>query len=254
MNEIQTITVETEEAIEERIQQWRLIRALQEAPDLIAHVRGQAISGRVDRGEVLREQTAPVLLSPLSDSDSVYAQLIDWVMNIAGQLRLAPPSLTVVAWNLFDPDNAKDDFRGFRAGTTAAAAHLLTGIQTLWLIGHRSQIETWSGYREFRDDVTDMLWSLRSRYPMEERTDRATHPRKCPLCDEPNSVTAHWWTDDTRDVLVQCGTCGFTIDTPTQILDWLDWDTKENRQCTCRYPGDPSGTCPTHHPKKAPTL
>lgn len=249
--------IETDEEKAERIQQWRLHRALSDAPTLLAHVRAQAISGGVDRGEVLREQTAPLRLRALSDSDSVYAQLIDWVMNIADALRLSPPSTAVLAWNMFDPDNAVDDYRGFRAGTTVAAAELLTSIQTLWLVGHMTQIEAWSGFREFRDDVTDKLWRLRSRFPMEDRRERSTSDRQCPACGE-MAVSADWWSPEMRDVDVSCRECGFKIDANVKIrigdkrvgvLDLLDWDVRESRECTCAYPGDPLSTCPVHHPE-----
>lgn len=253
---------ETDEQKAERIAKWRLSRALADAPALLAHVRGMAISGAIDRGEVLREQTAPVRLRPLSDADSVYAQLIDWVMDIASQLQLSPPSSQVLAWNLMDPDAAWDDYRGFRAGTTPSAANLLTSIQTLWLVGHMTQIEAWAGYQSFRDDVTDKLWRLRSRYPMQARRERSTSDRECPACGQ-EAVSADWWSEEMREVDVSCQACGLKIEADVKVrignkrvgvLDLLDWETRENRDCTCRYPGDPDSDCPVHHPDGPDTM
>lgn len=251
--------IETEEEREERIQKWRLNRALREAPELLAHVRGMAVSGGVDRGEVLREQTAPVRLRPLSDSDSVYAQIIDWVISLAEQLHLAPPAPSVLAWNVMDPDDAWDDYRGFRAATTPEEAALLTRIQTLWIVGHLTTIEAWPGYGRFREDLLDILWRLRSRYPMAARKERGTTDRECPACGE-LSVSASWWSEDVHDVEVSCAGCGYRLEPHVKVrigekrvgvLDLLDWETRENRECTCLYPGDPLSDCPVHHPDTA---
>jgi len=239
---------ETDEDRQERIQKWRLARALREAPDLLAHVRSIAISGRSERGETLGEWSAPLRITAVDDADAVYALLVSWVIHLAHLIQVSPPSLTVVAWSLRDKDlTAGEKLLGFRAESTPEGVALLIRTQTMWLLIHQEQIEGTETYDDFRRQTLRALWSLRSRYPMQQRRERSTEDRECPACHR-WMVRASWFSDDMRDAQVRCHGCGYVMDTPVKMLDALDWDTKEGRDCTCRYEGDPKGAkrCPVH--------
>lgn len=245
-----TIEQETDEERAERIQRWRLHRALVEAPDLLAHVRSIAIGGRSERGETLGEWTAPMRITAADDVDDVYGQLIDWVVWAAEELKLSPASVSVVAWSI------DEKVHGFRAETTIEAARLLTSINTGWMLTHEAQLEGWANYMAFRDDVLQLLWSLRAKYPMQKGREKVTTGRECPACGE-HSVSASWWSEEMREVDVSCAACGYQLEADVKVrigkkrvgvLDLLDWETRENRECTCRYPGDPIADCPVHHP------
>jgi Zn ribbon nucleic-acid-binding protein len=241
---VETI-IETEEERAERIQRWRLHRALGDAPDLLEYIRRVATSGQGERGEVLREWSAPMRISAVDDIDDVYERIIYWVKTAAEDLRLAPAATTLVAWAL-----AQGDVKGFRAEATPEGVALLTRLQTSWLLVHEEQVQTWALYGTFRDDVLDMLWSLRARYPMDARRERSTTDRVCPACGE-QAVSASWWSESMRDVDVSCAECGLVVEAKTKIIDALDWEVQESRDCTCAYPGDPLSTCPVHHPEGA---
>jgi transcription elongation factor Elf1 len=243
------IEQETDEERVERIQKWRLQRALVEAPELLAHVRSIAVSGRSERGETLGEWTAPMRITAADDVDDVYGQLIDWVMWAAEELKLSPASVSVVAWSI------DEKVHGFRAETTIEAARLLTSINTGWMLAHEAELEGWANYATFRDDVLQLLWRLRAKYPMQQRRERSTEDRECPACGD-QAVSAEWFSDSMHDVEVSCAACGFELEAHVKVrigtkrvgvLDLLDWETRENRECTCRYPGDPGGDCPVHH-------
>lgn len=242
---------ETEEDRQERIQKWRLHRALGDAADLLAHVRSIAISGKVERGETLGEWSAPLRVSAVDDADEVYRLLVTWVIRLAREMHVAPPSVAVVAWSLRDEGLAVDErMLGFRAETTVEGAKLLVGIQTMWLLVHELSIErsvSAESYALYREQVLKGLWQLRVRYPMQQRRERSTEDRECPACGR-WMVKASWFTDDMRDAEVRCYGCGHMLTAPVKVLDALDWDTRENRQCTCRYEGDPKGgrSCPVH--------
>ncbi len=233
--------IETDEAEAERIQRWRLHQALRRAPDLLEHVRRVATSGQGERGDILREWSAPMRISAVDDIDDVYERIIYWVMTTAAALKLAPATTTLVAWA------ARGEVKGFRAEATPEGVALLTRLQTSWLLVHEEELQGWELYETFREDVLEMLWSLRARYPMDARRERSTSDRVCPACGE-QAVSASWFSESMRDVDVSCSECGYVVEAKTKILDALDWELEEVRACTCRYPGDPLSACPVHRP------
>lgn len=236
--------IETDEERAERIQRWRLHRALGDAPTLLEYIRRVATSGQGERGEVLREWAAPMRITAVDDIDDVYERIIYWVLTAAASLKLAPASTAVVAWTL-----QEGDVKGFRAEATPEGVGLLTRLQTSWLLVHEEQLQSWDLYETFREDVLGMLGALRGRYPMDARRERATSDRQCPACGQV-AVSADWWSEEMRDVDVSCRECGFRVEAKTKILDALDWEVRESRECTCRYPGDPLSSCVVHHPQE----
>ncbi|UOE45490.1 hypothetical protein [Agromyces larvae] len=216
------LTAETEDQAELRLLRHRARRNLTEAPDLLAHVRAIAISGRTEKGETLPEWAAPMRITAADDSDSVYAQLINWVGYWSEQLKSPPPSATIIAWS-----NARET-QGFQASTTVEGAHLLTAMQTLWLAARDDLIAQYGGSypgaaQSYWADVDRMLRDLRSTYPLAPRPPRLVHPRPCPSCGVA-AVSAEWNSEDIHDVQVWCSACGHVIpaDSYAGILEWLE--------------------------------
>lgn len=229
------ITDEAEAAARRR--SWRCRKALREAPDLIAHVRGLVTrDSRGERGDAggavisdgdgvplpgLREHVSPLRITPTDDADRVFSELVGWV-RLWGVKLDAPVPLT-----------ARIETAGFRAGTSADRAFFLTRTITSWLEERQTDIEwhidqygdraewpdRWPGYVE---DVTRTVWQLRSKYPMEEPPEQPaflTRPaaRECTVCHF-NTVTVGWFNpEDPQAPSIRCRLCGYEPRTPAEV-------------------------------------
>jgi hypothetical protein len=214
--------VETDEEHEARVRAWRTAEALRAAPDLVMHIRAQIVPGGGGASDGMpratsKEPPAPARLEPMDDADDVYAQLVLWVTYWAEELRLDPPSSTVIAWS------NRREVQGFRAMTTPEGARTLTHLQSLWLNLHAEKIAAHDAGVTFQDNIVDVLSGLRGKYPTAPRPPRKVFPRQCPVCDE-FAVGAEWFSEDTRDVEVKCAECGYEVPAKSyaRILDWLE--------------------------------
>lgn len=194
---------------------WRARGALQEAPEVVAHVRSLVVDadGRTEPGETLRIDSTPLRVTPTDAADEMYAQLVSWVLYWAERLELPAPA-TAVAWS-----NMRE-VQGFRAGTTTQGAALLTRLQTMWLLTHHDAIVADEYGPQYIADITGAIWKLRNRYPMRDRgtRDQPSASRPCPLC-KGDTVDVHWFSEEDQDLpVVLCSLCGWMPANERQTL------------------------------------
>lgn len=233
----EALEYETAEQRHERIQEWRLWKALQSAPELFTHARTIALS-RSETGETLREWNAPMRITTEDDSSERFARLSEWVDYFATTLNIAPPVSRLAARRI---DNG--EVQGFRAHTTPDGAGLLVNLLTSWLSIHAERMQTDASYVIYRDDVLEFMGELRRKYPLDPGRPRDVLPRPCPECGIPG-VQAEWWSANTNDVEVACAICGYTLEPkeyakqlrrilPTEKgADWIDALPSVRVRCT----------------------
>ncbi|ROP78313.1 hypothetical protein EDF18_0959 [Frigoribacterium sp. PhB107] len=181
MSELDTLTTPTDEDLL-HLAAARARRRLLEADGLVAYIRTLVVpplGGASDGMPRAASKTPPLPLraDAVDDTDDTYARLIEWVSYWAGQLTTEPPVALQVKWA------AKDEPAGFRAGTTPAGAGLLVKMLTTWLLTRQDQILGQPAAQEYLDDVADIVWKLRSKYPRAPRPERGVLERPCPVCD-----------------------------------------------------------------------
>lgn len=200
------VILETEEQAEARVRAFRAHQALEQAPELVAHLRALVDAGdRQEPGIVLPRESTPLRTEIADDADTIYAQLLDWVGYWADVLEKRPPTAAVVAWRL--QRDAGVQTAGFRAGTTPEGAAMLTRLQTVWLHLHAEWISAHPSGPTFEDDVTTLIRSMRGRHRLVPVREKPVHPRVCLTCREPE-VGAVWSSAVVTDVVVSCGHCG----------------------------------------------
>lgn len=212
---------------------WRARRALEEAPEVLAHVRSLVVDtdGRTEPGDAggavtvwdenegevalagMRIDSSPLRVSAVDASDQLFAELVNWVTYWAERLGLPAPA-AAVAWS------SMREVQGFRAGTTTAGAALLTRLQTMWLLTHHDAISADEYGPQYIADVTAAIWRLRARYPMRERggRDQPSVSRPCPLC-KGDTVDVHWFSEEDQErPVVLCSLCGWMPANERQTL------------------------------------
>lgn len=196
-------TIETPEQAVERLRQHRALIALEEAPELLRHVRSQiaASDGRPEAGEVYRPMSSPLRLSPTDDSDAVFGWIVFWAQTWSKRLGVKLPTSAVLTY-------AGDDAipLGFRAGVTPEQAHDDTRMVARWLTARFEAIAADADGADFFDVVQGAVRDLRGRYPMEPGKERLTSDRVCPVCAT-KAVRAIWHSADLLDVSIECTAC-----------------------------------------------
>lgn len=212
----EALEYETAEQRAERIQEWRLWKALQDAPELFTHARAITISGRIERGDEVPHMHSPMKITTEDDASERYARLAEWVDNFAQDLNIAPPVARVAARRI-----ENGDIQGFRAHVTPEGAGILVNLLTAWLTIHQERISTHPAYLTYREDVTGFLRDMSKKYPVDRGREKPVHPRPCPECGMP-AIRAEWWSENTADVNVECTFCGYTVP-PTDYAKILRW-------------------------------
>lgn len=207
MNDLQDAADLTEEehlAEEARLRQWRTRSALRAAPALATHVRSIAVSGNVERGETLREWTAPMRITAADDLDLFFAQLVDW----RSYWQRWVPSTAMAS---FANRNPEGDVIGFAAGTTPSLAGVLVRYQTRLLLEWAEWIAERPAAELYQNDITGMVWQLSAKYPTRGGREKSVSPRVCPVCGE-QGVQADWFVEgDPASVRIECALCGHRI-------------------------------------------
>jgi Zn ribbon nucleic-acid-binding protein len=208
---------EAEEAAVLELLRVRAAKALTEAKDLIVHVRTIALQPRTERGEVLREWSAPAPLQKIDDADEFWSQLIDWAVFWGETLDRPVPKAARAARAI-----ENGEVQAFRAGTTPEQAGQLVGILATQLAVWLPEIGRQAAAREFYIDAAELVSKLRSRYPQAPRPERPVSPRACPVCGR-HEVGAWWRSGNPHDVVVECGHCGHEIPARTiaRVVDWV---------------------------------
>lgn len=208
MSELDTLTTPTDEDLL-HLAAARARRRLLEVAGLVAYVRTlvvPAMGGASDGMPRAASKTAPLPLraDAVDDSDDAYARLLEWVSYWARELATEPPVAVQVKWR------AKDEPDGFRAGTTPAGAGLLVKLVTTWLLTHQDRIVVHASAQAYLDDVADMVWKLRAKYPRAPRPERGVLERPCPVCDR-FTFGASWPGEAAVDEFeLVCSFCGHT--------------------------------------------
>jgi Zn ribbon nucleic-acid-binding protein len=200
---LDTRDFETLEQQQEALAEWRLSRALKDAAELFIHARALTLS-RTEAGETLTELNAPMKITTEDDVSERYARVAEWVDYFAAELNIAPPVPRIAARRV------NGEVHGFRAHVTPEGAGLLVSLLTMWLLIHQEQMQADAAYTVYRDDVTEFMWELRRKYPVDRGREKPIVPRPCPECGEP-AIRAEWWSENVNDVQVTCMLCGYEM-------------------------------------------
>ncbi len=195
----------------------RARQRLEEVPGLIAYVRTLVVPQTLQRSDGLpraasKEPPAPFNTAAVDESDSVYAQLLNWVSYWSETLRIAPPVTASYAWV-----NSRE-VQGFRAGVTPEGAALLVRNISIWLLLHEDEIQRHDQAAEYFGDVASIVWNLRKRFPRNGRGTRPVFPRPCPVCGDP-SMGVEWRSEELADFTLACAYCGFEGSTEALLKD-----------------------------------
>jgi len=195
----------------------RARKGLRDAADLLTHVRSLVPPSGTQRpdGQPRSKQQGsrlPFREDALEESDSVYAQLLDWTRSWADALTLPLPVTAGYAWsNQAGP-------QGFRSAVTPEGAHALTANLATWLLLHDDKIRRHPTAGTFYEDIADLMWNLSKKFPRESRGMRPVLPRPCPICGDP-SMGVEWRSEQLLDFTLICTYCGFEGDTTALLKD-----------------------------------
>lgn len=211
-----------------RLRERRARAALEQAPDVAFAIRSRMThtDGRTERGEAFQVERTPLLTAEADDVDALYVRLIEWVRYWGQILGDEVPSTVRVAWKRIDEDSRaaapEKQHMGFKARTTPEGARFLLSMLTSWLLIRHERMEEGSARSEYFDDVTTLIWSMRSRYGQTAAREKLVAPRPCPACGEAG-IRAVWGSEELLDVLISCEVCGFEPKAPraSQIERWL---------------------------------
>lgn len=197
--------VETSDADELRLAAARARLRLTEAPDVIGWVRAQmtpGVGGAQDGMPRSASKTPPLPLraDAVDDADDAFTRLLHWLGFWSARFNEVAPALIVTHWRV------EGETAGFRAGTSPEGAQALTSSVTLWLLARHDRMLDEHTSRTYFDDVADIVWQLRSRYPTSPRRQRAVLDRACPLCDR-FTYGAEWLSEDVTDFELRCSFC-----------------------------------------------
>jgi hypothetical protein len=195
----------------------RARKRLSGAASLVAHVRTLVVPAGAQRSDGLprggsEEAPAPLRIEPVDETDSVYAQLLNWVDYWSETLHITPPVTATYAWS-----NGRE-IQGFRAGVSPEGAGGLVQILTVWLLAHQDAIERHSAAGDYFDDVAGFLWDLDKKFPRSSRGTRPVLPRPCPVCDGPG-MGVEWQSEQLLDFTLVCAFCGFEGSTGALLHD-----------------------------------
>lgn len=192
---------------------------LTEAPGLIAYIRTLVVPAGAQRSDGLprpasKEAPAPLRVDAVHESDSAYAQLLNWVSYWSDELHIAPPVTATYAWA-----NGRE-VQGFRAGVTPEGAAALVLNVTIWLLTHQDKVERHQQAGAYFEDIASIVWELRQKFPRDGRGPRPVFPRPCPICGDA-AIGVEWQSEQLQDFTLTCSYCGFEGDT-TALLRHRD--------------------------------
>ena len=191
----------------------RARRSLLEAPELILFIRllvTPRLGGQQDGLPRPASKNAPLPLraEAVDDTDDLFARLLEWVDYWAAAFKTPAPSIAQVH------RSKTGEPAGFRSSTTADGAAALTKQLTLWLLARHDLIAQDNAGLVYFEDIAEMAWKLRGRYPMTPRAPRGVIDRPCPVCDQ-FAYGASWTGESATDFELRCSHCEHTEDAAT---------------------------------------
>ena len=187
----------------------RLLSHLEEAPDLVAHIRAQVVPSmggeQGERVDASKEAPLPLRADAMEDTDDFYGRLVDWSAALAAEMGVKPPEVAVGLWD------GADQCRGFRADTDPVAAYRLALSVTRWLSGRAESVAYLPSAAPFTTAVIELVRDYRKRYPMAPRPARRYRPHPCPVCHEA-ALYVHWPAEATGQVEVKCEVCHHVVE------------------------------------------
>ncbi len=266
MAETQLHVDANEESPEDRLNRILAVRArhaLQEAPDLLMHIRSKVLPSITGSGEGRvsgsKEPPAPLRLEPADDTNRAFASLIRWTSEWARVLGQEAPSAALVAWSRRNKDTWAPEALGFEAGIDPRGVHALTKTLTTWLLVRHQRIVERDDFAPYVTEVVQTLGPLRRRYPLDEkaRPTKVQDPRDCPICREQGTIQVAWYSEDPHDLEVRCIHCdantgellralGILPAEYVRFLSWLETGTFNDDRTAVRdvehgIPFDPYG-------------
>ncbi|WP_291053687.1 hypothetical protein [Herbiconiux sp.] len=212
---------------------------LHQAPQLLAHIRGQVVpsleSARGPRVSGTREAPIPLRPDPVDDADDLYAAVVNWIVSFARQTGTRPPA-TAIAFLKASTDAARLP----SWARDQASAYTIMDDLVRWYEHHDLAMVTALPpltVRAWCEDIGAIVGSFRSRYPQAPRKPRQASKRVCPTCGE-RAVGTKFYA---AGVEVSCDHCGEVIP-PEQHDEFVDWagttpvrslacDRRRHKQC-----------------------
>lgn len=226
------------------VQAMKAKKALDAAPDLVAHLRARMLpaDGRTEQGEFHRVERTPLLTTVTDAADEVFIVMLEWVDQWSEALDEPAPIAVHRAWRTAggirrtDPDVAA----GFRAGTSPERAAGLVRILALWLNRHELAIGMDPLASDYREEIAAIVAKHRRLSGLDvARPIRETAPFPCPICDQKavrveyfggSMYAAEMRGDLEADrivaaasgITVRCAFCGHVEDTSlSKVVRWL---------------------------------
>jgi hypothetical protein len=195
---------------------------LHQAPQLLAHIRGQVVpameSARGPRVSGTKDAPIPLRADPLHDADDLYAQIVNWVVSFARETGTRPPAAAVAFLR-----QQADAVRLPSWARDGASAYTLAEDLVRWYEQHELTIVTALHpltVRSWCDDIGAIIGAYRSRYPQAEKRPRQAAARECPVCGE-HTVRAEFYA---AGVQVECSHCGHVVPEAEhdRFVDWAE--------------------------------
>lgn len=172
-------------AAEAALRARRARSALEHAPELAQHLRTLALrtDGRTEPGIDMRVEATPLHARRVDDLDELYTVLLEWVGFWAAEYQVTAPATAAVAWRTLvgEANDGGTAIAGLPASTTPKGAAGLTWHLTMWLLTHHDRFATHDVAATYHDEITTLVWSLRSRSGLTDAPVRSSRGRLCPL-------------------------------------------------------------------------
>lgn len=168
-----------EAAAEKKLREVKARRALLAAPELAFNLRFDAVplGGRTERGIEVPVERTPILTGLVDDADELYEVLHSWVETFRTDGKSS-----LVGWSAVR--YGERTVIGLPANISPDGARAMVKVLTLWMLQRERTIFEHPLAGTFQDEVSSLVWDLRSAHRLTKARDRVVSPRACPTCGE----------------------------------------------------------------------